>query len=280
MNTAGSTRPIGPGIVSLGRRILALATDEEITFLAAAIAYYGLVSVVPGLILALGIAAAVGGPGLAERVLTLSGSALTEGGRVVINDALGGAGRQGGVTVLGIIVLLWGALKAFRGLNRAFSRIYGTSGQQSFLLDLGDAVIGLVGVAGAFGLMVVLGGVLAALRLPTIGWVGGLVVLLIGLFATFLPLYVRFPNTDVGLREAAPGGAVAAIGWVGLQTAFQAYASVASTGDLYGVLGGVLLLVTWFYIAAVLILLGAVVNVVLSDRDDDRQAEMPGGRGN
>ncbi|MFB6359716.1 MAG: YhjD/YihY/BrkB family envelope integrity protein, partial [Halobacteriales archaeon] len=109
-------------------------------------------------------------------------------------------------------------------------------------------------------------------------WIGGLVVLLVGLFVAFLPLYIRFPDSDVTLREAVPGAGVVAIGWVGLQAAFQGYASLAAGGDLYGVLGGVLLLVTWFYLAAMLILLGAVFNVVLAARDGDRQGQKPGGR--
>lgn len=278
MNAGWTSRSTASTLVNVARRSYALANREEVTFLAAAIAYYGLVSVVPGLILALGIAAAVGGPQLAERVLTLSGSALTESGRAVISDALLGTERRGGATALGIVVLLWGALKGFRGLDRAFSRIYGTVGEQSFLQGLQDAVIGLTGVVAAFVLMVALGGVLAALQLPATGWIGGLAVLLLGLFIAFLPLYVRFPDTDVALGEAAPGAALVAIGWVGLQTAFQGYVSFTAGGDLYGVLGGVLLLVTWFYIAAVLILLGAVFNVVLADRDGDRQGEKPGGR--
>lgn len=278
MSAKQTPRSTGSRLIAGGRRIYALATREEVTFLAAAIAYYGLVSVIPGLILALGIATTLSGPGLAERILALSGSVLTESGKTVIADALAEPGDQSGATIIGIVVLLWGALKGFRGLDRAFSRIYGTAGQKTFLHGLLDAVIGLAGVATAFLLMVVLGGVLAALQLPAIGWIGGLVVLLVGLFVAFLPLYLRFPDTDVTLREAVPGAAVVAIGWVGLQTAFQGYASVASGTDLYGVLGGVLLLVTWFYIAAMLILLGAVFNVVLAARDGDRQAEKPGGR--
>ncbi len=278
MSAKRIARSTGAGLIDLGRRVFALTKRVEVTFLAAAIAYYGLVSVVPGLILALAIATALGGPGLAERMLTLSGTVMTEGGQAVIADALGQPGGRSGTTVLGIVVLLWGALKGFRGLDRAFSRIYGTVGEKSLLHGLLDALIGLAGVGTAFLLMVILGGILAALQLPAIGWIGGLVVLLVGLFVAFLPFYVRFPDTDVALREAVPGAAVVAIGWVGLQTAFQGYASVASGGDLYGVLGGVLLLVTWFYFAAILILLGAVFNVVLAGRDGDRQREKPGGR--
>jgi len=45
---------------------------------------------------------------------------------------------------------------------------------------------------------------------------------------------------------------------------FTVYAALAGSADLYGVIGGVLLLVTWFYAASLLLLLGAVVNATLT----------------
>jgi membrane protein len=41
------------------------------------------------------------------------------------------------------------------------------------------------------------------------------------------------------------------------------YAAIASQYELYGVLGGVLLLLAWFYISGMIIILGAVLNAVL-----------------
>ena len=269
------------GAVGSGRRTLDLARRAEVTFLAAAIAYYGLVSVLPAVVLALAVASALGGARLAELVLALAGSVVTPAGREVIEAALLGAGGRTGATLLGTVVLVWGALKGLRGLDRAFSRVYGTSAALTFAEGVRNAATALVGIGAAVGLMVALGGVLAALSLPVAGWVLGLVVLLVGLFAAFLPVYVLFPNLDVGVGEAAPGAAVAAGGWLVLQAAFQLYAALAPVGDLYGVLGGVLLLVTWFYLAAVLVLLGAVLNAVLAGRDGaaDRQAEKAADRG-
>ena len=268
-------RPRLSRFADTGRAVGGLAREHEVTFLAAAIAYYGLVSVVPALVLALVVAVLVGGAALADRLLAVTAAVLTPAARSVVGQALVGAGNRGGVTVLGLAVLGWGALKGFRGLDRAFSRIYRSSGELSFADGLVNAVAGLAGVGVAFVLMVALGGVLAALPVPVAGWLLGLAVLLVGLFVAFLPLYVRFPGRPVAVREAAPGAAFAAVGWVALQTGFQLYAAASSIGDLYGVLGGVLLLVTWFYLAAIVILVGAVLNVVLAAREPstDRQAE-------
>lgn len=68
------------------------------------------------------------------------------------------------------------------------------------------------------------------------------------------------------LRKALPGAAVAAVGWTLLQALFQVYVSMTSGAQLYGVLGGVILLITWLYFGSVVVLLGAATNVVLSGR--------------
>ena len=268
-------------LLAVGREVVAVARREEVTFLAAAIAYYGLVSLVPTVVLALAVASALGGPDLADRALATTETVLAPESRAVLRDALAGTGSRTGATVLGLAVVLWGASRGFRGLDAAFSRLYGTSDERSLGRDLRHAAVGLFAVGAAFLGMVVLGGVLAALPLPATGWVAGLAVLLVGLFVAFLPLYVSFPGAAVTAREGAPGAALAAGGWVALQAGFQGYATLTSAGDLYGVLGGVLLLVTWFYFAATLVLVGAVLNVVLADRRraGDRQDEGRSGPG-
>lgn len=261
------------------RAIIDRSQSVELPFLAAAIAYYALVSVLPALLLAIAVATAVGGAALAEQVVAASGGLLTAAGREAVTAALtDGAGRTG-ASVLGVILLIWSTLKVFRGLDIAFSRVYGTSGADSLVATFIDAGIGLVSVGAGALAMIGLGGAFATIPLPVAGWLFGLVALLVGLFAAFLPLYYHFPDADLTIREAAPGAALAAFGWVVLQAAFLAYAAIAPSFELYGVLGGVLLLVTWFYLGAGLLLFGAVVNVTLAGRDGDRQAEKPAGRG-
>lgn len=83
----------------------------------------------------------------------------------------------------------------------------------------------------------------------------------------FLPLYYVMPPVDVSAREALPGTAVAAVGWLVLQFGFQIYVANAGNYQAYGLLGAVLLFQTWLYFASILVLMGAVVNVVLAGRD-------------
>jgi len=96
------------------------------------------------------------------------------------------------------------------------------------------------------------------------------------LAVVFLPMYYLLPEPDIGLREALPGAAIAAVGWTLLQAGFQVYAASAGQFQVYGVIGGILLLVTWLYLAAVVVVVGGVVNVVLAGRDETAPASGAG----
>jgi len=107
----------------------------------------------------------------------------------------------------------------------------------------------------------------------------GTIVLVVGLFVSFLPMYVVLPTEPMTVRAALPGATFVTVGWVLLQGLFQLYLSMAPRFELYGLIGGVLVLVMWFYFAAVLLLLGAGLNVVLAGDTDNRQRQGPPPRG-
>jgi membrane protein len=68
---------------------------------------------------------------------------------------------------------------------------------------------------------------------------------------------------DVTLRHAIPGAVVAAVGWVLLQIGFYYYAGSAGKYAAYGLLGALLLFITFLYLGAIVFLIGVVVNVAL-----------------
>jgi YihY family inner membrane protein len=260
------------------KRVVSVAREEEITFLAAAVAYYAFLSLIPATVLALVIATTFGGEELATVVLNSTGEFFTESGQEVLVTALTAGEGRGGATVVGVALLLWGTLKVFRALDTAFGTVYGIETENTLLQQLLDSVIVAGGIGLTMTLMFVMAGVLAALNLGLVIEILGVLVLPVLLTAAFLPIYYRFPDTDVSVQEAVPGAVVAAIGWTAMQAAFQLYARTASAST-YDVVGGVILLVTWLYIAGAVIILGAVVNVVLTENrepgDDPDAAGKP-----
>lgn len=79
-------------------------------------------------------------------------------------------------------------------------------------------------------------------------------------------MYYRFPGRAITLREAFPGAAFVAVSWTVCAITFRLYVTSAEGVRLYGVIGGLLLLLTWLYIGGLTLLVGAILNAVLGDR--------------
>ncbi len=241
------------------------ASDRDITFLAAGFAYYAFVSLIPLILLALVVGSLLGGEELAERLIEFTGDLLPAAGEELVTDALTTEAGRSEASIVALLVATWGGLKVFRGLSKAFDEVYGAAGEDSFLEEIKGGVVVIAAVAGAITLMIVIGIVLGivAAEIPFAG-VLSWIVLVLGLFLAFLPIYYVLPPTRVSVVEVIPGTAFAAVGWTVLQIGFQLYAANAAQYEAYGAVGAVLLFVTWLYFAGILILSGAVINVVLS----------------
>ncbi|MCU4924672.1 YihY/virulence factor BrkB family protein [Halobacteria archaeon AArc-dxtr1] len=251
------------GVKSTGLAVYRTASDRDLTYLAAGFAYYAFVSLIPLVLLAVVIGSLVDGEAAAEQLVVLAGDFLPDAGEDLVMDVLTTESGRAEATVVALLVAAWGALKVFRGLSLAFDRIYGTVEEDSFVDQLREGVIVLVAGVGGLALMFAVGTLLRLTPIPYVG-VFGWFVLLFGLVVVFLPMYYVLPPISIGLREALPGAGVAAVGWVVLQAGFQLYAANAGQYEAYGALGAVLLFVTWLYLAGIVVLLGAVVNVVVS----------------
>jgi len=251
--------------ISVAKSLVDAARSEQITFLAASLAYYTFVSLMPLLLLGIVVATALGGEGVATAVVERAGGVLSPGGEDLLETALTSGEGRGGATVVGVAVLVWGALKVFRGLDVAFAQVYGTGGPDSFLAQVKDAVVALAAVGGGIGIAVIVGALVARSGFAFAG-ILGTPAMIVALTIAFLPLYVVLPQPDVTLREGFPGAVLAATGWTVLASGFRLYATNAGSFQLYGVIGGVLLLVTWFYLGGIVLLLGGVLNAVLAER--------------
>lgn len=121
----------------------------------------------------------------------------------------------------------------------------------------------LAGIALAVALVV---GVSVALRVlpgaPSAMGALGTLALVVVLTVALLPVYYVLPPVSVSVREVLPGAVLAAVGWVGLQFGFRLYAANAAQYAAYGLIGAVLLFVTWLYFASIVVLLGATLNAV------------------
>ena len=251
------------------RATVRVVRSDQITFIAASLAYYAFISLLPLLLLGIVAAGVFGGSELASTLAARASSALGEQAGEAVQEALTSAPTQGGATAVGIAVLLWSGLKLFRGLDVAFSTVYGAPLPEGIVEQLRDAVITLSGVGLGIGVTVGLGLFIARIDVVIgpvdVANLAGTVLLIAGLAAAFFPLYYVLPARGVTPREALPGALFAAVGWTALQTGFRLYAAGAGV-SAYGVLGAALLLVTFCYFGGLILLIGVVLNAVIADR--------------
>ena len=254
--------------VELVVAVVEILRREETSFLAAGIAYYVFVSLVPASMLLFAVASLVGGEALAGAVLDAFGEILSPVGREFVRDSLLGSDGRASATVVGLAVLTWSSLKVFRGIDVAFSQIYGVDPPTSFLGRVRDAVVALAGVGTGIAAIVAIGVALELSGVALVGVFGTLALVAVVAVALF-PLYYLLPKRAASPVLALPGAVVAAASWTLLGTLFRVYAAVAGEGDVYGALGVVLLLVTWFYVGSLVLLVGAALNAVLAHGADE-----------
>ncbi|MDS0284210.1 YihY/virulence factor BrkB family protein [Haloarcula onubensis] len=247
------------------RAVVHEARVEKITFMAGSIAYHAFLSILPLLLLVLTVLQRTENVAVRDSVVGIIESVLTEQASALIQQGLSDADAS--VSLLGLVFLVWGALRIFRGLDTAFSDIYETSEQNTFADQLGDGLVMLVTVAVALVGVSALGNAVSLSVAGPAGDVLRAVATTVGLFAVFYPMYYIFPDTDVTPVEVVPGTAFAAVGLTVAQVLFTEFNAGTTAGT--NLVASILLLLTWLYIIGLVVLLGAVLNAVLSNRSKD-----------
>ncbi len=237
--------------------------------MAAGLSYYAFASLIPLLILAIVVALFIGDGGLKKDIIDYVRYHIPAATDYIV-PALNAPDLSSILGIVSLLISLWGALKIFRGVDVAFSRIYGSEAGgivdqiRDGIAVLGSIALGIVGIT-------VVSAAIAILNLPFAN-ILGFVVLLLALCIAFFPLYYILPDVDLSFREVIPGTVFAAVGWSALGTIFGIYADAASK-NAAGAVGAILLLLTWFYFSGVLLLIGAVINATLGNRLTDRQVQ-------
>lgn len=255
--------------VTLGRAIVSEVRSENVTFMAGSIAYHAFVSLLPLLLLVLAVVSAVGNQSIENSIIAITEAVLTEGAsQTLIRELEAGRGSTS-VSILGIVILLWGTLRIFRGLDQAFSDIYESEAVNSFADQIADGLVVLVTFSMALVAAAAIEGSLPVVDGGFIDWLVRRFVLTFGLFLVFYPMYYIFPDEDVTYLEVVPGTLLASVGLTAFETLFRYYVQISQSGETSSVLTGILVFLTWLYFSGLVILVGASVNAVLANRSAD-----------
>jgi membrane protein len=178
--------------------------------------------------------------------------------------------------LISIVTLLWSGSALFGAMATVFNRFYG--GDDRGFIGQRLMAFGMMAVYVVLILVSVLSSSLSTLligiservlpfRVPGSALVLGWIVSLSSAIVMFLALFRFVPNVPLTVSEVWRGAVLAGVLVVVLMQAFPLYLRwFGGSFEAYAALGLLLLLMTWFYLLARIIVLGAELNAFLSGR--------------
>jgi len=246
------------GWLSFAKEVARITYESDVRYLATAFAYYAFLSLMPLLVMVIALVSWQ----FADVVVLPPARFLTPDTRQLVFEALTTASGRTGSTVLSVVALAWGGANIATGFLTVIERIE-TVPDRGISTQLRDSVVVLGALAAAMVVIIVQSVLLSIAGPEPIATVAGFVALLAALTLTFCPFYY-LPSRRVGsLSAALPGAFVAASGWTVIHAGIQFYVLNAAQYAIYGVLSGIIIILTSTYVAAFVLLVGAVVNAVL-----------------
>ncbi|MEU0549941.1 YihY/virulence factor BrkB family protein [Micromonospora sp. NPDC005979] len=265
----------GSGWKAALRRTVREFQDDSLTDWAAALTYYGVLSIFPGVLVLISILGLLGTSATEGVKDTVNQAVPNDSVQKIIEEAIKQAQGSGGLAsvaaIIGLLAAFWSASGYVGAFMRASNTIYdvpeGRPIWKTLPIRLGvTAVIGVLLLASA--VIVVFTGRLAEVVGDAIGvgseavtvWnVAKWPVLLLLVSLMFAILYWASPNArHGGFRWVSPGGVLAVVIWLVISGLFAFYVSnFGSYNKTYGALAGVIIFLVWLWLSNIAILLGA-----------------------
>jgi membrane protein len=188
--------------------------------------------------------------------------------------------RNGGLLSFGIIGTIFSASNGINAIVVAFNRAYNVKESRSFIVSRVMSILLTFGMVVVFILAIILpifGRKIGLLLFTELGYTTEFIKLwnalswlvsAIILFFLFTGLYWIAPNVKLRCRSAFPGAAFATFGWMISSIALSYYVGYFGNFSLtYGSIGAIIVLMTWLYITAFIIILGGEINAFYSEKN-------------
>lgn len=185
---------------------------------------------------------------------------------------------SGSLLSFSAILTMWSASVSMNALQLALNKAYGVNNRENFV------IVRIVSVLTVFVLLIAIVGVTIVVgagklilerlqpiflfsddwisTFQTIKWpltVGALIILM-------TVIYTVIPNVKVHARSIFPGALFATVGWMLLSQGFGLYAHYfAARLSAYQIIGSFIVLMLWLNFAAMIIVLGGIINAVVEE---------------
>jgi membrane protein len=264
--------------LKVGKKAIKEYLDDDMNTYAGALTYRILLAIFPFLIFLLTVLSALGLTNFFDWAVEEARDAFP--GEVasqletIIDQVREGA--TGGLLSFGLIGALWAAAGGIRSAINALNAAYDVEDSRPIWKLFPMSLLFTIGLA----LVLVASGALLLLGPQAMEWLADQVglgtafvtmwtwlriptALLLMVVAVAL-MYYFFPNVDQPFRLVSPGSVVAVVSWVLATFGFSIYLSNFSNFNAtYGSLGGVVVLMLYFFVSSITLLAGAEVNAVI-----------------
>jgi membrane protein len=276
--------PSGPTEMGSGswlaaaKRTLGEFADDQLTDRAAALTYYAVLSIFPGLLVVLSLLGLLGTQAkpLVDNLTKAAPSNVQQLIKPVTANLQNGHGAAGAAAIIGLVLAVWSASSYIAAFMRAANVVYDVPEGRPFWkttpIRIGVTVLIMVLLV-ASALMVVVTGGLASHVGQVLGigstavtvWdIAKWPVLLIIVSLMISILYWVAPNAKRGFQWVSPGGVLAVVVWLIASGLFAFYvANFANYNKTYGSIAGVIIFLVWLWISNIAILFGAEFNAEL-----------------
>ena len=256
-------------------RVYARINDCRIIAVAAGVTFYALLAIFPAIAALISIYGLFADPGTISQHLDSVSSFVPGGAIDVIRDQMNhltsqGAGTLGLAFIISLGISLWSANSGIKALFDALNVVYGESEKRSFarlnLISLGLTLAAIAFLIVALALVAVV-----PIALQYIGleqqteWIVTLArwpLLFVAVSFALAVLYRYGPSRNKPQwRWVTWGSVFAALAWIAVSLLFSWYAAnFGSYNKTYGSLGAIIGFMTWIWLSATVILVGATID--------------------
>ncbi|MDN6640048.1 MAG: YihY/virulence factor BrkB family protein [Tetragenococcus sp.] len=184
---------------------------------------------------------------------------------------------SGGLLSISAITTIWSASKSINALQKAMNKSLGVEQRAGIVARILSVLVLIVFLFAMVALSLVIGAgqvlldaIQPIFQIPdsfvnifqTVKWP----LTFVALFLLMAIIYWMVPNVKMKIRSILPGSIFATVGWMLLSQVFGLYARYfATTVSGYQIIGSFVVLMLWLNFAAMIIILGSVLNASMEE---------------
>ncbi|WP_083566503.1 YihY/virulence factor BrkB family protein [Domibacillus mangrovi] len=187
--------------------------------------------------------------------------------------------QNSGLLSFGFLGTIWSASNAMNAVVKGLNHAYDVKETRAFYHARGLSILltfAFIFVIAVMLILLVFGQKIGEFAFEFLGmgeqfiviwtWIRFLLPPIV-LFFVFVGLYYMAPNLKVKYVTVFPGAVFAVLGWIIVSLGFSFYVNnFGNYSATYGSIGGVIILMIWLYLSAMIILIGGEINALRNDQ--------------